>query len=158
MTTSRFDKSSTNRQRIVKLLRAPASSKKERTCWLYVAEALVFSAYIPAQAVSASPLRRPCCISPITIGATSTACTVPVCWCLFMSNTRWSASDDAKLARLLKDGTINTNDSLAKEVIEQIRLKYFPIAQYKNFRPLLLKKCQKWRLNQSLSGARARCK
>ena len=76
----------------------------------------------------------------------------------FMSNTRWSASDDAKLARLLKDGTINTNDSLAKEVIEQIRLKYFPIAQYKNFRPLLLKKCQKWRLNQSLSGARARCK
>lgn len=66
---------------------------------------------------------------------------------------RWTKADDTKLIKLLKDKTLNPNDTI-KETVEKVRQTYFPEFVYMNFGPRYREKLRKWNIDKSLSGKR----
>ena len=65
----------------------------------------------------------------------------------------WSISNDAVLLKLLKEGKINST-GIAAKTIESVCAKHFPEFPYRNFCVLCQKKCQKWKLEKTLTGKR----
>ena len=65
---------------------------------------------------------------------------------------RWSLEDDAKLARLFREKTIDYSKTDTASI--KAAIKHFPGAKYENFAPLFKAKCAKWNLGETLSGKR----